>query len=340
MKYFLILILVILSTAVVSAQTDSALVRIRTDTDSTKIQINNQDVLEDSYGNTLVKNSWFILNLPIETYNLKITSLNYNPIDSTITLIKGEIYTFDIKFKEIIYEDTTDYYESLTEDFEVVKLVVQSEPDSCSFVIEQNTIEKSTPFELFFRPGEYSFLATKEGYEPLKSTIKIEQKIPLLANFILRDFKPEEIMPESLGLNYMSQLPLLNAKSADNIKVKYNSLAESFAIFPMAQGILARIVVDKSQYRIAETLIISGVGLTLGSYFLGKFLYKKKKQYIIDENIRRESDNAMADENNRQVDMQVNDENIARLKAWQRKNRNKGQVVIETDYSEPALGIQ
>lgn len=329
MKYKIIIFLIILTTTTVAAQVDSALVRIRTDIDSSLIQLNNQVIIEDSYGNPLIKNYWFIINLPIETYNIKITAGNYNPIDSTITLVKGEIYTFDVQFTEIKNEDTIIYFEELPEAVEVVKLVVQSEPDSCSLVIGQETIEKHTPIDLFFKPGEYLFRVSKEGYDPLKSRIKIELEVPILANFKLKSLKPNQVLPESLGISYMTQMPLLNVKQAEKIKVRYNSLAESFAIFPMAQGILARLVVDKSHRRTAEVMILSGVGLTLGSYLLGKILYKKKRQFILDENIRREVDNGMVDSNNKKVDQMINEVNTSRMKEWLRNNRNRGEVIIK-----------
>ena len=61
MKYKTIFLLILFTVTTVSAQIDSALVRIRTDVDSAKIQINNQGIFEDSYGNPLIKNSWFII---------------------------------------------------------------------------------------------------------------------------------------------------------------------------------------------------------------------------------------------------------------------------------------
>ena len=327
-KYIIFIIIILLAVSV-TAQTDSALVRIRVDVDSAKVRLNNQEILEDSYGNALIKNSWFILNLPIETYNLKIISENYDPIDSTLLLVKNEIYTFDIQFIEKKYEDTAAYFKEIPESVEVVKLVLHSEPDSSSIIFGKEKLDEITPTEMYFRPGEYSFQMSKEGFDPLKSTVTIVYDTPILANFMLAEIKPVPLLPESLGLSYMSQMPMLEKKLAEKVKTKYNALTESFAIFPLAQGILARFMVDESQHSKANGLIFSGIGLTLGSYILGKILYKRKQAYIVAENERREADNAMVESNNQTVDQAVRDENAARMKVWLRGNRNRGTVVIE-----------
>ena len=139
----------------------------------------------------------------------------------------------------------------------------------------------------------------------------------------------------NLGLTYLSQKPMIDPKVAERTRIQYKSLTESFAIFPLAQGIMARIVVDDTQHGAANAMIFAGLGLTVGSHFLGKILYKRKKQYIEDENLRRQIDNAQVDENNAQVNQTVNDENTARNKAWVRKNRNTGKVEIESIESTP-----
>lgn len=327
-KLTLLLFSFILLTSSLLAQ-DSTLIRIRVDVDSAKIQINNEDVIADSYGKTLVKDSWFILNLPIDTYNIKITSGLYDPIDSTIILVLKEIHTFDIRFIEIIYEDTAAYFKEIPASTEVVKLVLNSDPDSGTIVFGKKEIDDKTPAYMYVRPGEYSFIVSKEGYEPLMSLVKIEPEIPISANFKLKNFKPAPVTSDSLGLSYMVQKPMLSLKSTANIRKKYNALAESFAIFPLAQGILARLVVDKSQYGKTDGLIISGVVLTLGSYLLGKILYKKKRKYINEENERRILENAQVESNNQTVDQAVREENAARLKDWQKNNRNRGEVIFE-----------
>ena len=58
-KFTLFLCFLFLFASTLSAQ-DSTMVRIRVDVDSAVIQINENVVIEDSYSNELLKDSWFI----------------------------------------------------------------------------------------------------------------------------------------------------------------------------------------------------------------------------------------------------------------------------------------
>ena len=172
---FILTLLIILTSSVFSQ--DSTLVRIRVDVDSVGISLNGQSLEVDSYDNLLSTNSWFILNLPIDTYQISILPKNYNPVDTTIVLTKGQIYVLDLKFIEVTYEDRTIIFTTIPENIEVVKLSLLSDPDSSSIIFSQNQLLEITPLELYIKPGEYPFQVSKESLKSWKHLLVVVWKI-------------------------------------------------------------------------------------------------------------------------------------------------------------------
>lgn len=326
MRTLLIVIFLLVICGSLMAQ-DSALVRIRLDVDQAELDINGQKTEFDSFGNKLTKDSWFILHLETGEYQFSLTSLPFIKLDTTIVFTSNQTFTWDLRLTTRPVSEIV-LYETKPENVEVVQLDLFSDPDSCEIYF--NGVKQSfmSPKTIYMNPGMYKFQMDKDGYEPLTADIDLRGFQKVTATFKPMISQPEPVTAEKLGLVYVKQQPLLDINEAKKTKDMYSSLAESFLIFPLSQGILARLVVDDNQEKAANIMVGTGVVLTLGSYILSKVMFKKKHNQIMAENEKRRQDNTLAKEANKTNDRTVQDENDLLMQSWMADNMNRGSVDI------------
>jgi hypothetical protein len=209
------------------------------------------------------------------------------------------------------------------------QLMVTSSPDSAFITISNHAATEVTPLSLTLNAGIYQVEAAREGFEPLSRELNLMAGKRLSAQFILKSFPPPPIPAESLGLFYLPPKIPLDIKGADRMSQTYKRLAETFAIVPLGQGIMARLIVDEEDRDQADILIVSGIVLSGGSLLLGKILSNRKRNNIENENARIAEENILISENNRDVDRELKEKNEDVLQMWILENEDRGRIVIE-----------
>lgn len=208
-------------------------------------------------------------------------------------------------------------------------VAVTSSPDSALVTVSGRPATQITPLTLELVSGDYQIEVSKEGYESLSHALNLIGNQRVSAQFILKSFPPLPIPAESLGFFYIPERPLLDINAADKLGRSYKQLAETFAIIPLVQGILARLIADEKTEKEANILIISGVVLSGGSLILSKIMSKRKRKKIEAENVRIAEDNRISAENNYQVDKAVKEKNDEALQEWLLENEGRGRVILD-----------
>ncbi|MDH3891916.1 MAG: PEGA domain-containing protein [candidate division Zixibacteria bacterium] len=310
--------LLVLLFAHAAAAQDTASVKIKVDVDNVLLTVNSDTVAEDSHGSSLTKGAWFILNLPVGDYEFGFNHAGFETQHQSVSLTPNQIVTLDIAFLPPVIpaEPATG------------AVTVESEPDSATIMVDGRAVESVTPAQLDLAVGERMVEVVGPGFELLSKTVTVDSMHRTIMKYTLRPEPPPELTAESLGLVYDDQLPKINEEKADMLRRQFNSMAETFAIIPLGQGLLASVLLDSDDQGTAHALIISGVVLTAGSYLLGKTLSARKLRNIQSENEEIDSYNARADAHNFEVDQAVNAANKEAMKKYQIDNRGRGRVKV------------
>ena len=202
---------------------------------------------------------------------------------------------------------------------------ITSIPDSVWIRIDEKPDSMITSFEISLSSGENLIEAFKDGYEPLQHTLEISTVRNLSLNFILKTSRPLKFDADMIGLEYKTDLPILDEKQAERLKKRYMNLAESFAIIPLGQGVLAKIILGNDNSG-ANAFIIAGVSLTAGSYLLGKYLSARKLKNIRERNEEIVELNYQAKEHNKSVRNQIKMKNDEIANKWVSDNKGRGIV--------------
>ncbi|MEN8006653.1 MAG: PEGA domain-containing protein [Candidatus Krumholzibacteriota bacterium] len=134
---------------------------------------------------------------------------------------------------------------------------------------------------------------------------------------------------EMVGLpELIAVIPMMNEKTAYEKKQQYNAMAETFFVFPLAPGILGMAVSEGEGQFPAETFLISGVALILGSYFLGKKAYERELDRIRAINDERRAVNLKVKNHNLLVEKAMVDFEKA-VELWAAESEDRGVVVIK-----------
>lgn len=313
-------VLILLLTQTAFAQ-DTASVKIRVDVDDVLLTINGDTVTEDSHGSRLTKEAWFILNLTAGDYEFMFNHVGFEAQSQSVTLVLGQIVTLDITFLRPV-----------TPPGPVTGAVtVQSEPDSAAIMVDGVALKSITPARLDLEVGERMVEVIGMNCEPLSRSITVDSMHQIIMKYILRPLPPPEFTAESLGLVYDVQLPKLDEAKAAVLSRQFNSMAETFAIIPLGQGMLAKVLLDSDDQKTANALVISGVVLTAGSYLLGKVLSARKLRKIKLENEEIEAYNVRAAEHNNEVDLTVKATNKDAYKKYLDENKGRGRIQVTTE---------
>jgi hypothetical protein len=170
-----------------------------------------------------------------------------------------------------------------------------------------------------------------EGYQDLNQNISIEPDKNISLKFRLAFSQPVGLTAQDLNLEYMPIIPLKNEMDAANQKEMFNNFAETFALMPLGQGILARLLLGNDTEASANILIAVGAGLSAGSYILGKILPKRKLAKIREFNKEAASINNEAKFHNEEIEIEVENRNTELLEKWMMENQNRGTVEISAE---------
>ena len=208
-------------------------------------------------------------------------------------------------------------------------LIVDSDPDSADILIDGKRVEFTTPHTFSLIDTFCLIEIVKAGYEPLAEKIQLFAGEKLLSTFLLKALPPPPITSEELGLELLVEQPLLDERAADRIKTQSNSLSLTFAIVPFGQGVLARTLLSEKDKSLGNTLMISGVVLSAGSYALGRVLSSKKRSDIRRKNEIIKSENEAAKEQNREIDKAVKSAYDEAVAQWLIDNTGRGKVLFD-----------
>ncbi len=330
LNYFVIIVIfTLLIFPLSSYSSDTSSVRIMTDVENVSILINNDSLEFDSFGNRLMANKWFILNLPVDTYSISFNHPDYLSRDTVFVLKTDSLITLNINFLEPSPTVQPDNYQAIYSD-SIITVIIRSVPSNANIMIDGEQIDSTTPYQATIDSGFHEFLVVSEGWEPLIHTIHNEGFNEINLNFLLKPLPPPKPEPESLGLIILKEHPLIDIGKADNIKKKYMNLAEFFLIVPLSQGLIMKTIVGADDEGAANILIGSGVILTGGSYLLGKLLSSKKRKQITIQNELLTAENNDIKTRNNEIKNELKRIDREAYQQWLEENTDKGRVEVIT----------
>jgi len=206
-----------------------------------------------------------------------------------------------------------------------------SDPDGAKIVIEMSQDTVIAPETLIVATGDHSFKAMADSCEVLAHTMTVEPDKIISLNFILAFTQPADLTAEDLNLEYKPMMPLIDEAEAEKQKEMFNNLAETFALIPLGQGILARLLLGNEAQSGANILIVSGAGLMTGSYILGKILPKRKLAGIREYNDEANRVNSEAKYHNKEIDKEIEAKNNVLIENWIIRNQDRGKVEITVE---------
>lgn len=316
------LLLLLVSSFVSAQEADTASVKIKVDIAGVSVLLNNDTLLIDSYGNRLIVDAWFVLNLEAGDYHFNFQHPDYDNQVRELTLGRGEVATLEIRFlpEEVISARDT----VVTERY---RIAVLSTPIEAMITLDGTMLSEETPTDIRLSAGAHEIEVQKDGWEPLTHTIQVNNSIVL--NYIMMPNAPAGLTPDAVGLEYRQPLPPLDVRQPEQLRAKFNSLAETFAILPLGQGLVAKAFLRGDHEKTANVLIVSGVVLSAASYLLGKVLAKNKLNTITLRNAEIEQINHETDEHNALVDKTIEEHDAELLEKWLAENDSKGKVEVE-----------
>jgi hypothetical protein len=207
-------------------------------------------------------------------------------------------------------------------------VAITSDPEGVEIWINDSNTSLVTPAAVKLDSAWRKIEVFKEGREPLTFERGEASRVPESLHFVLRTLPPPVMTSDSLGLTLIQQFPLQDENEANRLMQRYASLAELFAIIPLSQAVIVRPFVDGDDRAVVNALIVAGVGLTVGTYILGKVLSSKKRKDIARQNAEVQKSNAIAEASNREVAQTVREANAAALLHWERENAGRGRVDV------------
>ncbi len=310
----IVVLLVVSSAAAVEPDN----LKLRVDIDNVHMTINGDSITVDSHGNSLVKDAWFLLNLPPGEYEIVFEHAEYETRTRTITLEPGTIETIEVNFLP----------QKEPSGPQAGTVVIESDPAGATILVDGVSVDTVTPVELMLPLGERMIEVVEENFEPLSRPVSVDSMHKIIMRYVLRPLPPSDLTADSLGLFYDMELPMLEEERAELLRNQFNAFAETFAIIPFGQGLLAKILLSKDDQATANALVISGIVLSGGSYILGKILSARKLRFIRAQNEEIEAYNVRVKENNLEVDRAVQEANKEAYKKYLNDTKGKGRVKV------------
>lgn len=207
-------------------------------------------------------------------------------------------------------------------------IIILSEPEKASIFLNNKETVMLTPAELKLPVGEYVIELVFADHDPLATRIKLAKDQTVTATFPLKPFPPPPVTPDQLGLKIIPSKPLLDEQIAARLKKRWRSVTETFLIVPLGQGLLAKLLLADENQSEANALILTGVGLTVGSYLLGSVFHRRKLHQIRKRNEEIPLENEQAKAANLKLDELVKSSNTDLVKNWLLECEGKGKVKI------------
>lgn len=207
-------------------------------------------------------------------------------------------------------------------------LVVVSDPVGASIFHNGTEIDAVTPASFSVKAGDHAILVMLEGWEPLDYQFVVEAGETATLSLVLLALPPPPFEAASLGLEYLAVKPIIDEAVAAKLRERWSDWSEAFAVVPLGQGVVARLVLPEEHAGAANAMILSGAALTVGSFLMGKFLGKRKLAWIKAYNETVPAENETAKRHNREVTQMVNDAYDAAVMTWEEQNINRGEASV------------
>jgi hypothetical protein len=120
--------------------------------------------------------------------------------------------------------------------------------------------------------------------------------------------------------------PLLSEELALDTQRKFNSMAETFLVVPLAPGVIGKMAFPDDSNFPVDALLISGAALVAGSFFLGQFFSSRELKSIKEINAERTLANQRAQNHNKMVERAMADHE-AEVIQWMEEAEGRGKVV-------------
>lgn len=128
----------------------------------------------------------------------------------------------------------------------------------------------------------------------------------------------------------VATVPLLDEKLALDARERFNSLGQTFLIFPLASGLIGVTAFKDDPDYPANQVFLSGLVLVAGSFLLGKMAFNRKMQEIRAVNAERTEINNRAKEYKLKLDRARANYN-RQVAEWQRASDGRGRVQVVSD---------
>jgi hypothetical protein len=320
------------------------LVRLRVDLDSVTVNLNGDLWVANSSTNYAPVGVWTDITLAPGSHVFEFQHPDYTPFAREVTIIAGQTEDIDINFtgkppespdSAIVPSSTHEIERPVPEDSAVtvaagdtVVMNVVTDPDSAEVFVDGRSTGLVGPGAFSVVVGQHLVEVFKEGFEPLSHRIEVAANKSVQVKFSLKIGAPSVMTPESLGMAQMPMMPMRNLEEAETPKVFWNNMAETFAIVPLGQGLVAKLLLHDEAQKGANMLVITGVALTGGSYLLGRFLSSRKHDRIVAQNEWIVQQNDSARIYNRDLNHLVRESNDMAVERWLEENRTRGTVTI------------
>lgn len=310
---------------------DSGFVRIRVDRDAVVAGLNGVPVLFDSDGNRMAMDSWFTLRVAAGLHFITLSGEGYQTVELPVAVKRDEVTAIELSYDSVSTFAPVMPTIDDTLHAKLGRVAVFSDPTRAALRLDELDAHLITPSEVTVPAGDHAFSVSAEGFEPLTQRLALSPDSDLTLNFLLRAEPPSPLSAEEMGMEYKPLIPLIDEAEADRLRRKFNSLAETFAIIPLGQGVLAKLILGKDESKGADILIISGAGLTAGTYLLGRILSSKKRSHVRTRNQTITLQNKEASENNKNIDQVVREKNAEARSTWELENQDRGRVEVLSD---------
>jgi hypothetical protein len=186
----------------------------------------------------------------------------------------------------------------------------------------------ASPVDTLLPAGSYIIEASHPGYISLEYELLVDPGDTVALEFILLSEQPRMPTPQDLGYEYQPVVPLLMEDQADAVRKKYNTMAEIFAILPLAQGVLAVLALEDGSEYFSGGLVVVGIGLSVGTYLLGRRMASRKLDEIKRTNEMLNEQNAVAEQHNKGLDIEIRRIHAEAMREWQTETTWRGRVVF------------
>ena len=308
------------------------LVHLRVDADSVTMRIDGGHTAIPEGLTAIPPNEWVSLELPVGDHLFEFLRSNTDPILRSLTINVNDTARLDIQYG--VATDTSEVSSppldtTVTEG--EARLVIESDPPGANIYIDNEKHPQPAPDTLMLPSGEYVVELYAENHEPLAERIKLYAGQNVTATFVLTTLPPAQVTAAELGLMRLPEKPLMDEKIAQKIRDRWQEAAETFLLVPFGQGVMAKVVMAEENQNEANKMVIGGAILTLGTYFVGKILSKRKLNYIRKRNLEIPLENQTIAQMNREIDETVKEENAIRVSEWLEATGESGVVRLKLE---------